>query len=305
MSPIYQSEDARRAVEQRYRAFLRRWPVPATEATVPTRHGDTFVIVSGPRDGPPVVALHGGSFNSAAWTGDVATWAQTHRVYAVDVIGEPGLSAPSRPPLTSGSYADWLDDVLVAFDIGQAAFVGASLGGWLALDYAQRRPGRITRLALLVPGGIGRQRYGAVIGSLFLLPFGEWGRRAAVRLVLGPSPATSDVTQTSGVTATSESAELADFLLLIQRSCRSRRNRLPIFSDDGLRRLAVPVLVVAGAKDRLLDSRQTARRVRRLLPHAAVVLLPGTGHIPIGYTGFVQRFLTGEDARVPDHPAGA
>ncbi|ROO50987.1 pimeloyl-ACP methyl ester carboxylesterase [Micromonospora sp. Llam0] len=302
MSPIYRSEGARRAVEQRYRALLRRWPVPATESTVPTRHGDTFVIVCGPRDAPPVVLLHGGSFNSAAWIGDVATWAQTHRVYAVDVIGEPGLSAPSRPPLTSGSYAEWLDDVLAAFDIGQAAFVGASLGGWLALDYAQRRPERITRLALLVPGGIGRQKYGAVIGSLFLLPFGEWGRRAAVRLVLGPPPPPPPAT--SDAMAVSVSAELADFLLLIQRSCRSRRNRLPVFGDDGLRRLAVPLLVVAGAKDRLLDSRHTARRVRRLLPQAAVVLLPGTGHIPIGYTGSVQRFLAGEEARVPEHPAG-
>ncbi|MFV2088653.1 alpha/beta fold hydrolase [Micromonospora sp. LOL_021] len=275
MSPIYRSEGARRTVEQRYRALLRRWPVPATEPTVPTRHGDTFVIVCGPRDAPPVVALHGGSFNSAAWIGDVATWAQTHRVYAVDVIGEPGLSAPSRPPLTSGSYAEWLDDVLAAFDIGQAAFVGASLGGWLALDYAQRRPERITRLALLVPGGIGRQKYAAVIGSLFLLPFGEWGQRAAVRLVLGPPPpsATSDVTAVSAAPETSESAELADFLPLIQRSCRSRRNRLPIFGDDGLRRLAVPLLVVAGAKDRLMDSRHTARRVRRL-PECGPVLRP-------------------------------
>ncbi|MFV2017225.1 alpha/beta fold hydrolase [Micromonospora sp. LOL_023] len=289
MNAIYRSEDAHRAVEQRYRTLLRRWPVPATESTVSTRYGDTFVIVSGPRDAPPVVLLHGGSFNSAAWTGDVATWAQTHRVYAVDVIGEPGLSAPSRPPLTSGCYAEWLDDVLGAFDIGQSAFVGTSLGGWLALDYALRRPERITRLALLVPGGIGRQKNGAVIAALFLLPFGAWGRRAAVRLVLGPPPAVSAVA--------AESAELADFLLLIQRSYRRRRDRLPIFSDDRLRRLDVPLLVVAGAKDRLLDSRQTARRVRRLLPRATVVLLPDTGHIPIGYTRTVQRFLIGEDAR--------
>ncbi|MFY1695876.1 MULTISPECIES: alpha/beta fold hydrolase [unclassified Solwaraspora] len=290
MNAIYRSVDARRAVEQRYRTLLRRWPVPATESTVPTRYGDTFVVVSGPRDAPPVVALHGGSFNSAAWIGDIETWAQTHRVYAVDVIGEPGLSAPARPPLTSGCYAEWLDDVLAAFDIGQAAFVGASLGGWLALDYALRRPQRITRLALLVPGGIGRQKNGAVIGSLFFLPFGEWGRRAAVRLVLGPPPAASDVRQLP------ESAELADFLLLIQRSYRRRGDRLPIFSDDRLRRLDVPLLVVAGAKDRLLDARQTARRVRRLLPQATVVLLPDTGHIPIGYTRSVQRFLTGEEA---------
>ena len=33
------------------------------------------------------------------WMGDVADWGQDFRVYAVDLVGEPGLSAPSRPRL--------------------------------------------------------------------------------------------------------------------------------------------------------------------------------------------------------------
>ena len=37
--------------------------------------------------------------------GDVPTWARHFRVHAVDIIGEPGLSAPSRPPLGSPAYA--------------------------------------------------------------------------------------------------------------------------------------------------------------------------------------------------------
>jgi pimeloyl-ACP methyl ester carboxylesterase len=285
---IYRSEDARRAVEERYRAILAAWPVPSAETLLTTRQGDTFVVACGPDDAPPVILLHGAGFNSAAWTADVAVWAQAHRVYAVDLIGEPGLSAPTRPPLASDGYAEWLDDVLDGLGITQTALVGASLGGWIALDYALRRPRRVARLALLVPGGIGRQKYGAILASLFLMPFGGWGRRAAVRFVLGPSSA-----PTSGPDAATMRA-LDDCLHLIQRSYTPRRDPLPIFTDDQLRRLDVPLLVVAGAKDRMLDSLDTARRVHHLIPRAVVTLLPDTGHIPTGYAEAIQRFLTGE-----------
>ncbi len=288
VTSIYRSEEARRAVEGGYRAFLEAWPASSTETKVATRHGDTFVVACGPDHGPPVVLVHGAGFNSAAWTGDVEVWAQTHRVYAVDLIGEPGLSAPARPALSSDSYAEWLDDVLDGLGVTQAAFVGASLGGWMALDLALRRPERVARLALLAPGGIGRQKYAALVASLVFLPFGRRGRRAAVRFVLGPraAPTPDDMKATSRA--------LDDYLLLIQKSYRPRRDRLPIFTDDQLRKLDGPLLVIAGAKDRMLDSHDTARRLQHLHPEAVVTLLPDTGHIPTGYADTIQRFLTAE-----------
>ncbi|TDC42515.1 alpha/beta fold hydrolase [Micromonospora sp. KC213] len=290
MSSIYRSENGRRAVEERYRAFLHAWPVPSTESLLSTRQGDTFVVSCGPPDAPPVVLLHGGGFNSAAWLSDVADWAQTHRVYAVDVIGEPGLSAPSRPSLESDAYAEWLDDVLDGLGITRTAFVGASLGGWLALDFAVRRPERVARLALLVPAGIGRQKHGALIASLFLVPFGKKGQRAAYRFVLGPAPAS----KVSGAEAALH-RDFADYLLLILMNYRMRRERLPVFTDEQLRHLDAPMLVIAGAKDRILDTHHTARRLRHLCPDAAVTLLPDTGHIPTGYAETIQRFLTDAD----------
>src|SRR5439155_8485197 len=108
--------------------------------TVPTRHGDTFVLVSAPENGPPVLLVHGSGGNTLAWLGLVGRLADRFRLYAVDVIGEPGLSAPSRPPLGSSAYAEWLDDVLDGLGVGEVQVVAASLGGWLAIDYATRRP---------------------------------------------------------------------------------------------------------------------------------------------------------------------
>ena len=65
------------------------------------------------------------------WMGDVAAWAEHFRVYAVDVIGDAGLSAPSRPPLASDAHALWLDDVMQALSLERASLVGVSLAdGW-------------------------------------------------------------------------------------------------------------------------------------------------------------------------------
>ena len=64
-----------------------------------------------------------------------------------------------------------------------------------------------------------------------------------------------------------------------------------MFSDDQLRQLERPVLVIAGVKDRLINATATCRRLNELLPHADVELRPGTGHIPTDYTTDIHRFL--------------
>ena len=260
---VYRSPAGQNAIERSYREHLQRWTTPVRQRTVPTREGRTFVLDCGPADAPPAVLLHGAGSNSAIWQADAPRWSLAHRLYMVDVIGEPGLSAPVRPDLNSDAHALWLDDVFDELRIDTAAIVGVSLGGWLATDYAIRRPGRVQRLALRAPGGIGRQRYGAVLAALVLAPFGDRGTRTALRIALGPGTVPDPV---------------IDYMLLIQRNYRPRRDTLPIFSDEQLQAITAPLYVALGAGDRLLNSRDTATRLKRLQPSASVNLLAGTGH---------------------------
>src|SRR5262249_29533436 len=153
--------------------------------------------------------------------------------------------------------------------LSSASIVGASLGGWLAVNYATRRPERVERLALLAPGGIGRQKWATLVLVLLLLPLGEWGRRTGRRLYLGRPP---------DAAPPAKLRRYLDYLGLVQRHFRPRREKLPIFDDDALRTLTMPVLVIAGARDAVLDSHDTRRRLARTTPHATVRLLPGVGH---------------------------
>lgn len=277
---IYRTAAGERAVTQHYRDILSRWPVPNTQQTITTRYGDTFVIASGPETAPPVIALQGSGANSAMWRRQIRTWSQHQRVYAVDVIGEPGLSAPVRPPLASDAHAEWLDDVLAGLGLGEAAMVGVSLGGWIAIDYATRRPGRVTRLALLAPSGVGRRKLGVLLAAVLLRPFGRWGMRRTVRLVLGPAGSRSDVDRSA-----------AEFSLLVFHHFSPRMDAVPTFDDDTLRRLTMPVLAVVGGRDALLDSDETRQRLTTTVPQATVRLLPEAGHLLPDQTMTVLQFL--------------
>src|SRR4029077_8038069 len=106
------------------------------------------------------------------------------RVYAIDLIGEPGLSARTRYKPGGEEHALWLDDVFKALSVNKAALVGVSLGGWLALDYAIRRPQRVTALALICPAGIGKHK-NFLLKAFPLFFLGEWGRKRIRAMVMG------------------------------------------------------------------------------------------------------------------------
>lgn len=295
MTGIYRSAAGEHAVRERYRRVLELWPVPHEQRTVATSQGDTFVVVSGPADGPPVFLLHGSAGNAVTWMGDVAALAEHVRVYAVDMIGEPGLSAPSRPRLDSGVFAPWLAEVWDALGVEKAAVVGMSLGGWLAVQFATTHPERVERLGLLCPAGIGRQVYGKLLLALLARPFGKWGRRTATRLILG----TSIEAATAG-----PGKVIADFVSLVNKHFKPRQAKMPIYSDEQLGRLRMPVMAIVGARDAMIDSAETKRRLESQVPDATVTLLPEAGHLLLGQTRSLLAFLTASrppDAARPPH----
>ena len=58
---IYRSDAARAAIEELYDRARERLPFVTESRMVPTRFGETHVLVAGPLDGTPVVALQGGN----------------------------------------------------------------------------------------------------------------------------------------------------------------------------------------------------------------------------------------------------
>ncbi|UZJ32785.1 alpha/beta fold hydrolase [Streptomyces endophytica] len=181
--------------------------------------------------------------------------------------------------MSSDAHALWLDEVLEYLGVGRTAIVGTSLGGWVALDYATRRPDRVTRLALLCPGGVGRQKVAWLFKAVLLRAFGRRGAHRSTAAVTGLSAP--------------ETQHLLDHVMLTFTHFKPRTERLPVFPDSALRRLTMPTLVTVGRRDAMFDSEGTARRVRQCLPHATVNVLPEAGHALLNQTDSVLTFLRG------------
>jgi pimeloyl-ACP methyl ester carboxylesterase len=267
MSTIFRTEAGGQAIMARYREQLAGWPVPAEQIMVPTAAGATFVLACGPVDAPPVVLLHGSGANAMVWMPVIERLSARRRVHLVDAIGEPGLSAPARPPLRAATYAAWLEEVLGGLGLDQIALVAESLGGWFALAFATRHPERVSRLALLNPAGVGRRKVGILVAAVVLGPFGDWGRRRTLaRVARAPIRRDSRDPVVRAVLATF-------------REFKPRMEPIPAFEEAELRRLRMPLLAVLGTRDVMFESAQTARRLRAIGPRVDVRALPGVGHV--------------------------
>lgn len=280
MNALYRSEAAEAAVRAQYRHVLDGWPVPSQQRHVQTRYGETFVVSCGPPQAPPVVLCHGAQANVAAWMFDAALWSQHFRLHAVDRIGDAGFSAPTRPPLESEDHALWQDDVWAALGIERAAMVGTSLGGWVALDYASRRPQRVSRLALMCPAGIGAQK-NFLAKALPLMLLGPWGQRKVMEMVFGPRPQSVPEAE----------RPFSELMGLIGRAYRPRDIKIPRLSDTALAALPMPILCIVGGRDVLLDSDDTRARLSRARPDADIRYLPDAPHYIAGQAAAIDTFL--------------
>ncbi|MDQ1300692.1 MAG: hypothetical protein QG637_612 [Chloroflexota bacterium] len=274
---LYKSVEGQRVVMAHYDRLLARWPAPYETVRVATRYGETFGIVKGEASAPPLVLLHGANSNALAWGGDVAEFSRFFRTYALDVIGEPGRSAPARPPWAGPAYAEWLADVLDGLNLSTTALLGISQGGWLALKFATQRPERVTKLALLAPGGIVMPRLSFLLRAIPLSFMGRWGAEAINRIVFGRQPI---------------AAEVMVVMNEIMTHFKPRIEPPPLYTDAELAALTMPILLLAGAEDALLPSEKVAARLSRLAPAVTARILPQTGHVLHTLAPEIVPFLT-------------
>lgn len=277
--PIFKSEAAANDVRTRYQALLRSWPVPNEQLYLPTCQGETFVVASGPKNAPALLLLHGTMANAAAWMQEVVTWAKEYRVYAVDIIGDAGLSAPSRRSFATDAHALWLGDVLDGLGASSVTPIGTSLGGAIALDFAIRRPQRVDSLVLNCPGGIADKN--VLWWALPLLLLGPWGARKVRERIIGKVPPPQG-------DAARQYAELTD---LTFQSMTPRTESLPKVTDQQLGQLPMPILVLLGGQDVTMDARRIKQRFEQHVSGAEILLFGAAAHYLGDQSAAIAQFL--------------
>lgn len=108
--------------------------------------------------GPPVLMLHGGGPGASGlsnYARNIDALAARFRVLVPDLPGYGGSSKGVNSEDPFGDLAAAMLALLDALGIDRVHVVGNSLGGACALRMALEQPGRVDRLVLMGPGGIG------------------------------------------------------------------------------------------------------------------------------------------------------
>ncbi|MBV9792737.1 MAG: alpha/beta fold hydrolase [Actinobacteria bacterium] len=240
------------------------WPQPYEEFDVETATTTTRVHAYRPQaDGRPIVLLMGAGFNASYWYLHAAALAQAGPVFAIDTPGDPNPSTARAPITAPEASAAWLDEVLAQLSDGPAHLVGVSYGGWIAMNQAIRAPAPIASITLLDPAGLTK------LDARFW-----WWLTISGLATKTPMPLRRRLARWLDSPFMLE-RELLDLMWAGSRGFRMEPKFPAVLTDDQLRQITVPVLLITGARSALITPAQ-ARTRGAALPDAEVVIVPGS-----------------------------
>jgi pimeloyl-ACP methyl ester carboxylesterase len=220
-------------------------------------------------NGPPLLFLHGGDYvaQNRAFLDKLA------QRFRVVMPRHPGFGKTPRPAWfrSVGDIATLYLDLLDRLDLRDATLVGASFGGWVALELAVRSIARITRLVLIDSLGLkfsGREERD--IADIYALPADEVLRRQFA----DPANAITDYSAL-------DDAEL--MAVARDREATALYGWKPYMHNPALshwlHRIQRPALVLWGDKDGIVAP-SYGERLATALPNARFALVSGAAHHP-------------------------
>ena len=235
--------------------------------------------------GTPLVCLHGFMETWHAWSLALPALERRHAVLAPTLPGHAG-GPPLGGPAGADALLDGIEAAMDAAGIGLAHVAGTSLGGHLALRLAER--GRARSVAAFAPaGGWAPDDHASPRALLdaqarLRAELRDAGRQAVALIATreGRRRLTRDLT----VRFEHIPADLLARLVAGVAGCDAAEALIAAARRDGWpiapERIACPVRIVWGARDRLLPWPAAAAGLRAQLPHAEWIVLDDVGHAP-------------------------
>ncbi len=183
------------------------------------------------------------------------------------MAGQHPSAARAKPITGPDDEARWLDDAVACLGLDRVHLLGVSIGGWTAVNYVVRRPGRVASLALLDPV----MTFAPIpvkallVSAGMFLPVPESVQRRVFSWIAGGADVDDSLSEAALISAGS-----TDFAL---------RKAMPrSFTDDELRSLDIPVLALIAGRSVMLDAALATARARSLLPHGQIELWANASH---------------------------
>lgn len=230
--------------------------------------------------GEPLLLIHGATSSWKCWRDVIPGLTDRFDVLAPNLPGHAGMPRPGRPH-TISDLADFLEAELDASGFEAVHVAGNSLGGWLAVELANR--GRASSVVALSPAGgwhAGEER----------VPqrFYAMRRLARAGTLAPPAAARSSRVRRFALRAACEHGERLTPRQALAAARSALACELGDFVDlqDGLEpgrylEVTTPVLIAWSQHDRMIPADHYTERWRQELPVATWRTLADVGHVPM------------------------
>jgi pimeloyl-ACP methyl ester carboxylesterase len=226
--------------------------------------------------------------SSENWREVTEPLAQRHTVIAPDLPGH-GASTAGPGDYSLGSLASSLRDLLLVMGHERATVVGHSLGGGIAMQFAYQFPEMVERLVLVSSGGLGPEvspvlRAAALPGAdLFISATAGLGQRAGSAIgrrlaAVGIKPSADVAEVARGYASLSEPLRRKAFLATLRSVVGTKGQRVAAVDRLYLAE-AVPVLIVWGARDRIIPVSH-GKEAHDAIPGSRLEIFEDAGHLP-------------------------
>lgn len=244
------------------------WGIPFVEENVPTTFGLAHVIISGPKEGEPIVLFHGTDASSTMWYPNIKALSKNHRVYAIDYPVEAGKSLMNLPDLNNKQMVQFYNEIFDWYKLQNINFVAASRGGWIATYLALQPDNRVKKLLLLSPaqtfGFVDKK--GKALSAMVLKMFPDRAKLAIFFDRFSYYPEKID-------------KKYKEQFYLANKYGKSKPGltKMLQFKEKDLAGLTIPVLVLVGDHD-VINNVKILDKAKTLLPHSETAIIKNAGH---------------------------
>ena len=244
--------------------------------------------------GPPIVFSHGLLWSGTMFDDEIAALSSRYRCIAYDHRGQ-GRSASSPTPYDMERLTDDAAALIEKLGAAPCHFVGLSMGGFVGMRLAARRPELLKTLTLIETAADGEPRLNVPKYQALSLVARFLGFKpvvgAVMRIMFGKS-FLGDAAR-----ASLRERKRAELLALdvprVEAALHAVVARRPIASE--LARIRTPTLVLHGDEDRAIAMAR-AERMARGIAGARMVVIPRAGHTssveePVAVTRQIEAFL--------------
>jgi pimeloyl-ACP methyl ester carboxylesterase len=250
---------------------------------------------------PVVVFSHGLLLSSRLWDAQVEGLRGRFRCISYDHRGQGQSDASPERSIGMDTCAADAAALIEALGVAPCHFVGLSMGGFVGMRLAARRPELLSSLSLLETSADPEPAANQTRYRLMTL----------VARYLGPRAVASRVAPILfGATFLSDPARAAEASLWRSRLAANRRDIWRAATGavlerqgvhDELSRIRAPTLVVVGEED-VATPVARAERIVNAIPGARLVRIPRAGHTspveePAAVTAALREFLESAEAR--------